>query len=183
MTFSNSPQEWTKNSYLPTLYFYTIFKFGHSMNYLQVWPILKNLPLQAPPPPSHRSQESISAAVSMKENNIQNNKENNVNLKANNDCIKGSGSLQKIRAATPQVSQSICWYIEPITSSGWSLPLYLTCLYVTRFLIVFINQFPHQGAPDGPLPPCPTSSPSLGAQEVNYGKLKSTHWKIVKFCG
>jgi len=68
----------------------------------------------------------------MKENNIQNNKENNVNLKANNDCIRGSGSLQKIRAATPQ------------------------------------------GAPDGPLPPCPTSSPSLGAQEAQENSLASS---------
>ena len=151
MTFSNSPQEWTKNSYLPTLYFYTIFKFGHSTNYLQVWPILKNLPLQAPPPPSHRSQESISAAVSMKENNIQKNKENNVNLKANNDCIRGSGSLQKIRSATPQVSQSICWYIDPYLYI-WHVCmlhgffLFLSTNYHTRVLLMApypLAQLPH----------------------------------------
>ena len=48
----------------------------------------------------------------MKENNIQNNKENNVNLKANNDCIRGSGSLQKVRAATPQVSHIPNQYVD-----------------------------------------------------------------------
>lgn len=154
MTFSNSPQEWTKNSYLPTLYFYTIFKFGHSTNYLQVWPILKNLPLQAPPPPSHRSQESISAAVSMKENNIQKNKENNVNLKANNDCIRGSGSLQKIRAATPQVSilpiNMLIYWANYLLRVILILPLYLTW-----FLIVFYQPISTPGCswwPPTPLP-------------------------------
>ena len=76
--------------------------------------------LQAPPPPIHRTHDTISATICAKENNLCT-KENNVSMKENNSRVKEkkfcenennvsmkeSGSMQKMRATTPQVAK-IC---------------------------------------------------------------------------
>ena len=137
-------------------------------------PSLSSFLLQAPPPPIHRSHDSISAAVCVKENNLrvkENNvqmKENNVRMNENNDCMKESSSMQQMRATPPQVAK-----IFNYASSSKSFANF-------PFSHPITDHFPLQGAPDGPLPPCPTSSPSLGAQEVNNVKT-TNQWTNTDF--
>ena len=81
----------------------------------QIYLLASLLFLQAPPPPIHRSHESISAAVCVKENSLRT-KESKVGMKETNksrmndvqvneinDCMKEITSMQQMRATTPQV--------------------------------------------------------------------------------